>query len=107
MKLFVIEAIRNTVVDVAPWPPDSASRPSSTTPHVSASLPQACRAGRAASPGSRSRLGSSRLEIEDVVGEPPQLRAPAVGLVGRRRRADDQLGEAGVDPAGNLLTQRW
>ncbi len=52
-------------------------------------------------PGATTR--ASGLQVEDGVGEPGQLGRP-VGW--RGDRADDELGEAGVDPPSDQRTQR-
>ena len=68
---------------------------------AAAVLPSRARGGELVE---RRPARSSRLEIEHVVGEAAQLRAPVARR--RRRRAHDELGEPGVDPPGDLVAQR-
>ena len=97
VKLLVIDAIRNTV-DVAD-PPCSAMRPSSSTAHTSCGLPAL---------GLRRQRGELGLDRHVCRSSTSSARRRSSGTQssGGLGRAHDELGEPGVDPAGDLLAQR-
>ena len=111
VKLLVIDAMRNEVVAVGARPSSkragSAAHGQTTVDHHA---PRQRRAGVLGPDvlGEGLQLvgdvveGDHVCRCDDGVGEPPQLGGP-VG--GRRGRADDELGEPGVDPASDEVGQ--